>query len=579
MGNEYGKRFIRSKAFAKFYYKNAVSSFACKTLEEEEIYSYEQFKLFRPSLRLKWPKEMVEFQTENDRFNDTPENTPESWPTEWESLYRFYYYERCDWNANISDSISSRHPFENISNTLNFFSMPNSTDSIPEQSEFLHEFQCRDRNFREPLIIDYYHYWQIHLLDSIRRENQSNMLIFGPIKETKEGLPCNDTVLSCKGVYFVNSSQIYAVSDEYNALSEFIVFSTRLIQKIARKEKHANGHFVMSDADWSEYKDKLAEFGKEILSEYNLSKDQMIAFAKFLTRLYKDYECNYRSELSNLVIQDLINLFDLMNSCFDINLSDFRIEIPELDKIFPNNENKLKENTRIFFENQLQCYNEILTTNLTTTDIQIFLTYCDWKGYYGLFESIHKLNSDWNNNTNLGSTNLYSYIRQLTGFCEELLRDIANSVRLGSKEESTKKLMYFECLKKVFQSSSFWESFDKIRTDLNQYRNDIAMIIDQIFKIDNIDESTNSNYSAVISINLLSYFLRNHCAHNFIPLENLDDRNYFKKIIIHLFNEIIFLWDEVIKNNHFYGLHSSLKSDFDLSIETGEIDTTGLHFE
>ncbi len=438
--NLHGHRYLRVQDFAKYFHETAQPhrNHFSESSYLHELEFWEKERLFFPCVRLVLPKEYVAF-FESARHTPGPtEFPPEGWPDTWIHLAEFLQiHER--WHRSNSDDIY--HPFDTEHGLREFFEDPRLTEFRSWKS---FKFPIKEPDYVRQVsrAKHYYHYWQIHLLDALRRENTLNILGNFPKGETfdslaKGVLPAGTFRRSLSTGYYIRSSDIRKIENHYELLSKYVLADKREFQTSARKHGiQEGGRHVIPPPESRKYRERCKAYGIKLLSGSRYSEDDWLSFLRTLCNLYVEYEQYERSLMAKELKKDIYDLLDLIAGVFGLEetVINARVGYPVyggsrntlLEIVFPNLLKEAKDDAIQFLEQRRGGFNAKVTSDyqLEVQDVRDLCEYLEAKGLWLVFRTLKEVDREWWEWSPFQTVNLFTCLRSLAVSIEDLIKNI-----------------------------------------------------------------------------------------------------------------------------------------------------------
>ena len=300
--HRYGERYIESDEFLKYYDKVAAGRGKSHDLkpDKKELEFWEEHSLLLPALRMVLPDDYVRDAArcrEKYLRNEPSEFPPSQWPEEWKGLAAFRRRLTL-WSQPRLEELE--HPLDMQTGQEAYFLLP-SEHAFREWNTYRARVELDDRESFPDSADHYYHYWQVHLLDAVRRENTmtviANLRAENPFDGMRNGLlPANRLRSSASFGYVAASGQLRQITSAWNVLSKHVIFESRLQEAL-----RSSG----ASEDNPRINERCQRYAEEILQAASLSEDDWREFMKTLCHLWVEYKEHDRLGLASELRHDV----------------------------------------------------------------------------------------------------------------------------------------------------------------------------------------------------------------------------------------------------------------------------------
>ncbi|MBM7558159.1 hypothetical protein [Halanaerobacter jeridensis] len=574
--NYYGKRYMPAEKFRKYYYEvaetRAINGAHKRDISELEF--WEEEELFYPYIRVILPAEIPRFFEEQRLGVEKQQDIPKSWQKNWKGIIDFL--KKVDyWKDKISfvkgenynkDSII--HPYD-INNGFNEFILnPREKEFKPWDSyEFKVWAEENGKRYYTPKSCaeHLYHYWQIHYLDAVRRENRIGFYVSKDLFSSEEDLINKDNKLKIKQpFYYTKLEDLNSVKESYDMLSQYILEQNREFEYLVRNQNKDTG-YKLSEEKYKIYYDRCEKNANRIYHKYNLTQSEIFDFLKTLCNLYFDYEKDRREKLSKEVKKDISKLVDLIIYVTEMSVDNIINEIGKLhgckknalNIIFPDLLEEAKEDAFKTIKSNLRDYNSKVLEKykLEKKDIIDLCDYCSKNGHSLLLQTINQLNHDWFNRNAFTNDKLFTHTRNLSIFVEDFIKYIGNhclnnDIRNKFNQARAGKLTFENCLKWLVNFNNqapWWGKFKSEKKTVTSVKpQDGDKVLKQVVNQQKFHKKEWMNF--VIKNFIITNVIRNLAAHT-VRCPKKVFEVYYVNIFNSIINSVLFIWGFALENN------------------------------
>jgi len=444
MANQYGKRFIEAKDFAR-YYAELASDTQDRPSDSDilsELEFFEKEKLLFPCLRLvvSQAREIEAAKAQELRWQDNIVKwPPDGWPELWYRLEKKLHAHDSFWEVGTKQT---EQPFEDISGLEEFFSDPKLSPFKPWKS-YCFEADIGDRKRTLNQSNAYYHYWQIHLLDAIRRENTIRILTTERMLDVADVLKgrINRTIsthrISSGYRWLVGSTNLAKAESLHEQLSKYVSECKHITAVIYWRSRDS----YPSSISWSE--DEQLEFeslcksrAARIVGESGSCRDDWIRLLQVLCDLWGEYDDYGRRKIAGELKRDISYLYEFLSDAYDTPLEE-AISLSgdppyggtgkrRLELVFPDRIADAKKETLRFLKATLRKYNPNVTPEfqITEDDIAELCNYAEGEDFNVLFQAVEGILSERERRTQFHILNQFGQLRSLSVFVEDLIKSL-----------------------------------------------------------------------------------------------------------------------------------------------------------
>jgi hypothetical protein len=510
----------------------------CKKLNVSVSYLeiYEEFDLLYPIYRIIKPKEYMQVIFEQNHVPN-PENVRKV-PDQYDELLKFENKELSRWHIptfqEFEKALIDGHPLDQAFERSASFIQKPSKDNFKKWKyyEIKLEITPRNRPLRhtDSIAVNYYSPWQIYLLEEAnRKHNYENNILYD--------VPQNDIPKKTRKLDTIEY-QIY-----FETLWEYKFKETLLLMKYSNNIKK-------SIIEGEEYK-KLYNDQKDVAIKLVSSRlyKEWIIFLKYCCSLFFDYQRREKQSLSKCIKRDIRSVIDLILYGTDKKYNQLiedvgmnvdgatSIEVPPLEIIFPEYENKLKRDAKPLLESVLNSYNSELPENfhLNIESIDEIMDYAFNIGNETLLVSVVGLNKEYYSPTYFRNECIWSYVRSLAVSVESWVKIFTDKENFHNALNDLSANDFGSCKETLSNNCGN----NKLRifniNDLKNYLNELSQI----------NLIINGNDLCWMKFLIRSYLIRNYVAH-YTKLEP----NIFGDTLIQLYRSLLYLVFFTWKKKH-----------------------------
>lgn len=505
----------------------------------KELEFWESLGLLFPYKRIILPKKLVS----DDRIGIEDHNRgrsrlypPKSWPDSWVKLHEMVFKK-----TELIDPTTRAHYIDKIKPSDRHFIEPQK-QQFKSWSKYEFKLDLGDHYATLSTAQPKYHYYQIHLLDAVRRENTACIRGSWSTLPTEDQLKARvlpDKMLPRKGQrkYLVRSNEIRSFGLQYDFLSQFIFTAPHLAKD-------------------QEYK----LFAKRIAQASAWPPDEWFKFMNHLSKLRLEYDLHERPRMAAEIAKDIAWLVELICDGFEISTAQVfaNSERPAyggghprtlLQLSFPDPLEEAEIDAFRLLQSRLSLYNAetLLSMQIDDNSLKEFCAFMRKRGLGVFLLEISALINTLNNKSATPSEDLFSHIRTVSVSLEDLILEIclqATDSAIRADAEKQYKTGNYTLALKIKTLFVRWKRRNDISEAIKRGKNippnKVATQIRKVLRL-SLTRSKEINCKFVLRKIVMSYIARNLSNHKLMPpAKVLQDHRW--TLLNSLLESMLFVW-------------------------------------
>lgn len=492
--------------------------------------TYERYGLLYPLYRITRPKDYLQELFEQSHAPDRNKKAVLV-SEEYGNLLKFEFEELLRWYHPIfpefNRALMEGHPLDQAYSRGESFIQRPSKDAYRNWTEYkiVLETSIKGNPIRknDMLTRHFYSPWQIYLLEEANRKHIRKINVLMPpsgLEKHIENPP--------------QKTELGGWEDHFKSLWQYRFKENMLLTK---SFKDVRGNVLEGNAA-EKYHNDWVEIANQTFTHF--SYDSWIGFLKALCNLYFNYRKWEKYNLSKCLRKDIRGVIDLLMRGIGKPYGDIiadvgmvlggttYLDVPPLERIFPEYGNYLKREAKSFFESVLDDYNSAIPTSsqLTKNAIDEIIGCAFSLGNETLLASVIGINKEYFSPSYFGEEGIWSFLRSLAVATESW-------VKAMSGEDS-----FYQAIINMtigdFDSccSTIRSACGRTNMDVHNY-SDLKQFLDVIPTTPLIRDGRDLSWMRFI---IKAYLIRNYAAHHTQLNPEL-----FGSRLIELYNSLLFL--------------------------------------
>ena len=377
---------------------------------------YEEFGLLFPIYRVIRPHDYLQEIFEQNNANDLENVIKVS--DQYGELLKFENEELLRWHIPIfiefEKTIIDGHPLDQaFKKSLSFIQKP-SRDNFHKWDEYKVNLETpqkkQTRRHADSIAVVYYSPWQIYLLDEAN------------VKHTYE---INVLLNDFSKPFLSNTKPQKLETLEYNRYFETMWKYKFIEAMLFLKYSHNSKNCIIEGENYKHLYDEQITIATNISSIHTY--EEWIRFLRYLCFLYYNYQNREKLKLSQCVKKDIGGVIDLLMYGLEKKYKQIvddignyigtttYMEVPPLERIYPEYENFLKRESKPLLESVLKNYNEEVPEDLQLNEdaIDKIINHALSIGNETLLVSVISLNNEYFSPSYFGNEGIWTHIRSL----------------------------------------------------------------------------------------------------------------------------------------------------------------------
>jgi hypothetical protein len=414
--------------------------------------------------------------------------------------------------------------------------------------------------YKELTVRNLYSYWQIYSVYEIQKAYTLSFFVDLTDKKTIEAFWKWKIPKKKIRRFALPSYHKYEPGDfsGHNNDYEPLAFYAQCIRRLDQKtlidwNDQLQGKDDLSMAASSRYNNNQKRFARVTIRKYDLSKEQLFNFLKYLCKKYFDLIDDKKDKLSEMLKKDIYNLVYLISDGFELEVDVIRNTVGRvtyhfentLDGIFPDEIKNAKEKaleTMMSYINANSLFKS--ESRVDKNAIEKLFSYLEEHNLFHFFLTLSKVSEEWFSSKFVAQSNRQSYAIYLAIFIETLLKELIKSYSNDANIVEERRFDLYKSLEYFYKNEIWWKKicqenlWQVTQTDGKKM---IEIILRDEILVKNFDSTSELN-NETIKMFLICGLVRNYSAHKHQDLFPLDHEAYHI-IFSNLVSSVWYCWN------------------------------------